>query len=294
MTRHVVVTGSGGMLGADVAAALSRAGYCVTGMARAQADITDRDAVFRFLDAHKPDFVVHTAAMTAVDACEDAVETAMAVNGHAAGFVAAAAAQHNAPIIHISTDYVFDGGKGTPYTEDDPISPLGIYGKSKALGENEAGTNNSKHYILRTSWLFGKNGKNFVRTILGLASQRDELSIVADQMGSPTYTAHLAEAVLKIVNLHFLSDTHHYGIYHISNTGHCSWFDFAQKILELSEIPNVRVQPLSSEEVIRLLNFKAPRPAFSVLDNSKIGMTFGIKLPEWIQALKDYLIISDS
>ena len=289
MTRHVVVTGAGGMLGTDVVAALSRAGHRVTGMTRAQADITDRDAVFRFFDAHRPDFVVHTAAMTAVDACEDAAETAMAVNGRAAGFVAAASAKHNAPILHISTDYVFDGKKDSPYIEDDPINPLGIYGKSKAMGEVEVAAANSNHLILRTAWLYGKNGKNFVRTILGLAAQKNELSVVADQIGSPTYTAHLAGAIAQVVEHCFLEEKPLYGIYHISNSGQCSWFDFAKSILGISGHGHVRVKPITSTDVVRLFNYKATRPAFSVLDNSKLYHVFGISLPDWESAINEYL-----
>lgn len=290
MTRHVIVTGAGGMLGTDVVAALRGAGYRVTGMVRAQADITDRDAVVRFFDEHKPDFVVHTAAMTAVDACEDTVEMAMAVNGRAAGFVAAASAKHNAPIVHISTDYVFDGKKGSPYAENDPINPLGTYGKSKALGEAEVAAANPNHFILRTSWLYGKNGKNFVRTILGLAAQKDELNVVADQVGSPTYTVHLADAIMQIVDHYFSARNSEFGIYHISNAGRCSWFDFAKSILGGSGFGHVRVNPITSDEVVRLFNYKAPRPAFSVLDNSKLRHAYGISLAHWESAISEFLM----
>ena len=277
------------MLGSDLVSILQRAGYHVTAAGREHGDITDEAAMTALMKFTTPDLVVNCAAMTAVDACEDQIEKAMLVNGHGAGTVASAAAAVAAPIIHISTDYVFNGQSTTPYSEDDPMDPLGIYGKSKALGEKLVSELNPAHYILRTSWLYGRNGRNFVDTMLKLSTELDSIQVVSDQIGSPTFTVPLAHAILELIDYHFFNHSLYFGIYHASGNDQCSWYDFARAIFSISENSSIEVIPIDSEQVKALFQYKAPRPCFSVLNNSKLHKVFGISLPHWQTSLKDYL-----
>ena len=269
------------MLATDLIMSLTQAGFDVSGFDLPEVDITDRHAVQRAIDDAKPDLVIHTAAMTAVDACEDAVETAMTVNRDGAGNVAAAAAVIGAPIIHISTDYVFNGRGTRPYLEDDTIDPLGVYGRTKAEGEAAVAAANPAYIICRTSWLYGINGKNFVSTILRMAGERDELTIVNDQVGCPTFTGHLSNA-LAVVSRALLDTSENirpslHGIYHTVNSEQCSWHEFAQTILQAAGITHAegtglpdhsRSPPLNWYECFPISRPRGPLTRYSTLRKS--------------------------
>ena len=261
------------MLGRDVCIAAERAGHEVVVLARADLDVTDAAAVQRVFDAERPDAVVNCAAYTNVDAAEDDEAAATLLNGDAAGYVAAAAPV----VVHVSTDYVFDGTKREPYLESDPVAPIGAYGRSKLAGERAVAEANPRHFIVRTSWLFGGAGKNFVDTMLSVGAARDQLKVVDDQVGCPTYTGHLAEALVELAG----RDTG-YGIYHVSGSGQCSWFEFAREIFRRAPEIDVHVDPCTTEEFPR----PAPRPAYSVLGSERPD---AIELPDWQAGLDAYL-----
>jgi dTDP-4-dehydrorhamnose reductase len=267
----VLVTGAGGMLGRDVVTAAERAGHEVTGAARADLDVTDAAAVCAAVEAGHPDVVVNCAAWTDVDGAEQAEAAATAVNGAGAGNVAAAAPV----VVQPSTDYVFDGLKRTPYVESDPVDPQTAYGRSKLAGERAVRAANERHLIVRTSWLFGVAGRNFVDTMLGLGAERDELRVVADQVGCPTYTAHLATALVG------LAESADYGVHHVAGAGECSWFEFAGAIFDEAGI-EVNVVPCTTAEFPR----PAARPAYSVLGSERRDP---VRLPHWREGLAAYL-----
>jgi dTDP-4-dehydrorhamnose reductase len=272
----LLVTGAGGMLGRDVLAAAERAGHEAVGYARADVDVTDAGAVQRALTAEQPDVVVNCAAYTNVDGAEEDERAATDLNGDAAGELAAAAAAVGAAFVQPSTDYVFDGTKRTPYVESDPTAPQSAYGRSKLAGEHATAAATDRHFIVRTSWLFGVAGKNFPDTMLGLARERDELKVVDDQVGCPTYTGHLAEAIVQLAG----SDA--YGIHHIAGGGGaCSWFEFANEIFRQAEV-DVSTVPCTTDEFPR----PAPRPAYSVLGSERPD---AIRLPDWREGLASYL-----
>jgi dTDP-4-dehydrorhamnose reductase len=264
------------MLGSDVAAVAEQRGHEVIALARAGLDITDAGAVARVVEAAKPDAVINCAAWTDVDGAEADEDGATLLNGAAAGHVAAAAHAAGASVVQPSTDYVFDGRKTTPYVEDDPTAPQSAYGRSKLAGEQAVAGANKRHFIARTSWLFGAAGKNFVDTMIGLGRERDELRVVDDQVGCPTYTAHLAEALVELAE----SDAH--GVHHVAGGGEpCSWFEFAAEIFRRAEI-DVRLSPCTTEEFPR----PAPRPAYSVLGSERTDTP---RLPDWRTGLAAYL-----
>jgi dTDP-4-dehydrorhamnose reductase len=272
----LLVTGAGGMLGRDVLAAAERAGHDVTGFGRADLDVTDASAVRSAFDAERPDAVVNCAAWTDVDGAESDEPAATAVNGAAAGHVAGAAAALGAAVVLPSTDYVFDGTKRTPYVESDATAPQSAYGRSKLAGEHATMAANDRHYVVRTSWLFGVAGRNFVDTMLGLGRDRDELKVVHDQVGCPTYTGHLAAALVRLA----AGDGEH-GVHHVAGAGECSWFEFATEIFRQADI-DVRTLPCTTEEFPR----PAPRPAYSVLGSERPD---AIRLPDWREGLASYL-----
>lgn len=253
---RTVVVGAGGMLGQVVEADVS--------LTRAQLDVTDRDAVRAVLDPD--DLVINCAAWTDVDGAEEHEEEALRINGDGARNVAEAAGR----VVYVSTDYVFDGTKHEPYVESDPVNPLSAYGRTKLAGERATAEANPRHHIVRTSWLFGPGGPNFVETILRLARERDTLRVVDDQIGKPTYTAHLAPELLE------LAERDDFGIHHRAGGGQCSWFEFAREIVERSGL-DCAVEPCTTEEFPR----PAPRPANSVLA--------GGDLPAWREGLEAYL-----
>jgi dTDP-4-dehydrorhamnose reductase len=256
------------MLGSDVAAPGAIA------LSHAELDVTDAGAVARAFEEARPDAVIHCAAWTDVDGAEAEEEAATLLNGRAAGIVAAAARAVGAAVVYPSTDYVFDGASERPYVESDPVAPQSAYGRSKLAGEQAVAAANERHFIVRTSWLFGTGGKNFVDTMLGLG--RDEVRVVDDQVGRPTYTGHLATALVE------LAETDAYGIHHIAGGGEpCSWFEFAKAIFSEAEL-DVRVVPCSTDEFPR----PAQRPAYSVLDSERPE---AIRLPDWRSGLGAYL-----
>ena len=266
----VLVTGAGGMLGSD----LVRDG--VLGLTRADLDVTDADAVARAFADFQPDVVINCAAWTDVDGAESGEEAATELNGRAAGIVAAAAREVGAAVVYPSTDYVFDGAGARPYVESDPVGPQSAYGRSKLAGEEAVAAANERHFIVRTSWLFGTHGRNFVDTMLELGRDRDELKVVDDPVGRPTYTGDLADALLELAR----SDA--YGIHHIAGGGEpCSWYDFAATIFDQASL-SVRLVPCTTEEFPR----PAPRPAYSVLDSERRD---AIRLPDWRSGLGAYL-----
>jgi dTDP-4-dehydrorhamnose reductase len=272
----LLVTGAGGMLGRHVATAAERDGHDVVALARGDLDVTDAQAVWRAFDAERPAAVVNCAAYTDVDGAEADEEAATFLNGTGAGNVAAAAAAVGAAVIHPSTDYVFDGSQRSPYVESDPTGPRSAYGRSKLAGEHAVARGSDRHFIVRTSWLFGAGGKNFVDTMLGLGRDREDLKVVDDQVGRPTYAGHLASALVG------LAESDAYGVHHLAGDGAaCSWFDFATEIFRQAEL-DVRLMPCTTDEFPR----PAPRPAYSVLGSERRDP---IRLPDWREGLAAYL-----
>jgi dTDP-4-dehydrorhamnose reductase len=263
------------MLGRAVVRAAQLANHEVTALERAALDVTDPEAATAAAQEHRPDAVVNCAAWTDVDGAEDAPEEAARVNAIGARNVAAAAAAVGATIVQPSTDYVFDGTSERPYVESDETDPLSAYGRSKLTGEIEAAAANPRHFVVRTSWLFGAGGRNFVETMLGLAESSHEVLVVRDQVGSPTYTSHLAEGLLR------LAATDAYGLHHMSAAGRCSWYEFAQAVFAGAGV-DCRVLSTTTAEFPR----PAVRPAFSVLETE---WPDAIRLPDWHDGLSAYL-----
>jgi|SRR5215213_4794228 dTDP-4-dehydrorhamnose reductase len=257
---RTVVVGAGGMLGQDVA----RISPGAVGYTHAQLDVTDRDAVGEAIG--RDDLVINCAAWTDVDRAEEHEHEALRINRDGARNVAEAAGA----VLYVSSDYVFDGAKREPYLESDPVNPLSAYGRTKLAGERATAEANPRHFIVRSSWLFGAAGKNFVETMLGLGP---EVRVVDDQVGSPTFTGHLAEALAA------LAQGDDYGIHHMAASGSCSWFEFAREIFARTGSDTV-VQPCATSEFPR----PAPRPAYSVL-----GSEHGHRLPSWQDGLDAYL-----
>lgn len=272
---RILITGAGGMLGCDLRRAAGRAGHDVVALARADLDIADGPAVARTIAGAHPDVVVNCAAWTNVDAAESHADAALAVNGTGAGHVAGAAVAAGAWTLHVSTDYVFDGAKTAPYVESDPVGPVSAYGASKLAGERAvAGAAPDRHTIVRSSWLFGAHGRCFPQTILRLAAERDELTVVSDQVGCPTFTGHLASALVA------LAEAPVPGVLHVAGSGSCSWYEFAAAIVAAAET-DCAVRPIATEQYPT----PARRPANSVLRSERDAP----RLPEWEQGLRDYL-----
>jgi dTDP-4-dehydrorhamnose reductase len=272
----LLVTGGAGMLGQAVATAATRLGHEVVALSRAELDVTDADHVRRVIAAAEPRAIVNCAAWTDVDAAETAEATATAVNGAGAGNVARAAAETGARVVHISTDYVFDGTKTTPWVESDPAGPIDAYGRSKLVGEQEVAAASGEHAIVRTAWLFGAGGRNFVDTMLALGDERDEVSVVTDQVGSPTWTGHLAEAVIELAERR--GDV---GVFHAAGAGACSWYELAVEVFDRAGV-RCRVLPTTAERFARA----ARRPAYSVLATERDAAPI---LPPWQQGVAAYL-----
>lgn len=273
----IMITGANGQLGRELSEWTTETAEII-GFGRHELDITSLPACRNLFALHQPDVVIHCAAYTAVDKAESEPDEAFRVNAAATRNVAIAAREVGAKLCYISTDYVFDGTGTTPYNEYDQTNPLTVYGKSKFAGEQLVQTLHDRYYIVRTSWVFGKNGNNFVKTMLKLAVDRDQLKVVADQIGSPTYTYDLAEFLLELVH------TDYYGIYHASNSGTCSWYDFAQAIFEESG-SKIILEPCTTAEFPR----PAPRPAYSVMDHSAMRSNGFNVLRPWREALNHYL-----
>ncbi len=240
-------------------------------------DITDEKAVERFVQAKRPNILINCAAMTNVDGCETALETAMKVNAIGPRNLSRSCKKVNAKIVHISTDYVFDGEKNIPYCEWDMCAPQSIYGKSKYLGEVYTREQNPKYFIIRTSWLYGKYGSNFVKTMMKLGKTKDEIKVVNDQRGNPTNANDLAHHILEIAL------TEQYGIYHCTGEGECSWFEFAQEVMNHFNL-NCKVKPCTSDEFPSTVK----RPKFSSLNNLMLNVTVGNEMRNWKEALSSF------
>jgi dTDP-4-dehydrorhamnose reductase len=272
---RVLVTGAAGMLGGDVVSACVERRHEVVPLVRAELDITDPQAVDRALAHHHPDAVLNCAAWSDVDGAEDDERGAMRVNDEGAAVLASAAESVGAKIVYPSSDYVFDGSRRRPYLESDMPSPLSAYGRSKQAGETSVAVANPRHFIVRSSWLFGLGGRNFVETMLRLGSEQSEVLVVSDQVGRPTYTRHLAEALVA------LAEGKSFGIHHITGGGSCSWYEFAQEIFDQAGVES-RVMSATTDMLAR----RASRPAYSVLGSERRG---AIELPHWRMGLAAYL-----
>jgi dTDP-4-dehydrorhamnose reductase len=263
------------MLGQDVVRAAEFVNHEVIALTHAELDVTDRAATRTVVRGVRPHAVVNCAAYTSVDGAEEARDEAMLVNDAAAGQVAAAAAEVGAAIVYPSTDYVFDGERREPYLESDPTKPLSVYGESKLAGEHATAAANPRHYVVRSSWLFGAHGPNFVETMLALGRESGQVVVVRDQVGCPTYTGHLADAVVRLL------DREDFGLHHIAGGGECSWYEFALEIFSQAGIDCTTLS-CATEEFPR----PAKRPAYSVLGTER---EYPIELPDWREGLRSYL-----
>ena len=273
----ILIVGAQGMLGSDLMETLNHTRQ-VIGVDIEECDITDQKETRNTLLRTKPSWVINAAAYTQVDQCETNSEQAYKVNAEAVSNLALACKEINTKLLHVSTDYVFDGKTKNPYREEDPVNPLSVYGNSKCRGEATVQDLLDDFTIVRTGGLYGKRGVNFVNTIVKMAQERDELRVVNDQWMSPTCTVDLSKAIGTLVQLSSQ------GIFHIVNSGFCTWYEFACKIVAITDSP-CRVVPISSDELGR----PAPRPAFAVLNCSKYSKVTGMKLRPWEEALTDYL-----
>ncbi|MDR1839419.1 MAG: dTDP-4-dehydrorhamnose reductase [Treponema sp.] len=277
------LTGSKGMLGTEIALLLEKTGLPFVGTDR-ELDITDLEAQKFFVNNKSIKWIINCAAYTAVDKAEDDIEACRRLNILGAGNIASCAKNIGASLIHISTDYVFNGKGNRPYNEEDTTDPTGVYGLSKRDGELVVLKNNPNSYIIRTAWLYGKYGNNFVHTMLRLMNEREEVKVVDDQRGSPTWTHDLASVVLAVIGKDFP-----FGVYHYTNEGNITWFDFAKEIYRLGReygrvTKECTVTPCTSAE----FPAKVKRPAYSVLDKSKIKAALGINIPAWDRSLKEF------
>ena len=288
-TMRILVAGAQGQLArALLGQAQGRSGFDVVALGRPQLDLLDKASISRAIDAARPDLVVNAAAYTAVDKAETDAAAAFAINRDGAGALAAAARACGTPILHISTDFVFDGTKAEPYVETDRANPIGVYARSKLAGEAAVAAANPRHLILRTAWLFAPYGQNFLRTILRLARERSQLRVVSDQWGNPTYAPHLADAILAIATRLGGSrgEASAWGVYHAAASGETTWAGFAAAIVAAGArlgVPRIPVIPITTPEY----PLPAKRPANSRLDCSKLERTFGVRLPPWQQGVAE-------
>jgi len=288
--RKIVIIGANGMLARKVIEAADPAAKVIR-LDLPDFDITDRVAVLHKIEQLRPDVVINCAAYTQVDKCETEESLAFRVNGEGPGFLAEAAKECDAVLVHISTDYVFAGDSGTPYREDDPVGPLSVYGRSKLKGERSIiASGLLRYFILRTSWLYGPGGPNFVETVLRLATEREELRIVSDQVGSPTYTGDLARAIFALLQKTDDGGGSLYGIYHFSGAGSCSWYDFASVIVTRAQAAGI---PLKVKTITPITTADYPlpaiRPAYSVFNKSKYQTAVAANIPQWQKSLQIYL-----
>lgn len=274
----ILVTGANGQLGNEMQV-LARENlqhtYFFTDVQ--ELDICDEQAVYAYVSEHKIDIIVNCAAYTAVDKAEDNVELCDKLNNIAPGYLARAAQANGAAMIQVSTDYVFDGTAHIPYTEEEPTCPASVYGSTKLAGEQNVMDHCEKAMVIRTAWLYSIYGNNFVKTMIRLGQERDSLGVIFDQIGTPTYANDLAQAIFAAINKGVVR-----GIYHFSDEGVCSWYDFTVAIHRLAGIASCKVKPLHTADYPA----KAPRPHYSVLDKTKIKDTFGIEIPHWEESLK--------
>jgi len=277
--KKILITGANGQLGSALNILFSHQAdrFGIINAGHKDLDITDFLKVQEYLRKTIPDYLINCAAYTAVDKAESEQNRAFDINEDGARNLAKASAALNIPIIHISTDFVFDGSSSTPLSEEDLCRPINVYGQSKYEGEKAVQAENDKHFIIRTSWLYSNFGSNFLKSISKLAKEKSSLNIVFDQIGTPTFANDLAEAIVKIID----SNASDYGIYHYSNEGVASWYDFAKELIELQGI-QCDVRPILTSQYPT----PAKRPAYSVLNKAKIKSTFGIDIPYWKESLR--------
>ena len=280
--KKIVLIGKNGQLASSILSVNSNRKFNLHAFSKEELDVTDYLKVEKFFFKIRPSIVINSSAYTLVDKAEEEIDRAFLINSEVPFFLSKICSEIKASLIHISTDYVFDGKKNLPYLEDDKISPIGIYGKSKAFGEINIRDNLKNHIIIRTSWLYSEFGSNFVKSMLRLGKEREVLNIVSDQFGSPTYAIDLACAIFDIAEK-IQNNTAKWGTYHFSNGGNISWYTFAKKIFEIVKNDNIKINSISSKEY----KTACERPKFSVLDNSKIFKNFGIKQKDWVLSLTD-------
>lgn len=277
--KNILVTGANGQLGNEMrllAEVNKEYTYFFTDVA--ELDICDEQVVMNFVTAHQIDIIVNCAAYTAVDKAEDNQELCDKLNHVAPGYLAKAIQTRGGYLVQVSTDYVFDGTAHVPYTEEQPTCPDSVYGTTKLAGEQEAMKYCANTMIIRTAWLYSTFGNNFVKTMLRLGREKDSLGVIFDQIGTPTYARDLAVAIFAAIHKGIIP-----GIYHFSNEGVCSWYDFTQMIHHLADIKTCKLRPLHTEEYPT----KAKRPHYSVLDKTKIKDIYGIEIPYWVDSLKE-------
>lgn len=277
--KNILITGANGQLGNEMrllAEVNKEYTYFFTDVA--ELDICDEQAVMNFVTDHQIDIIVNCAAYTAVDKAEDDRELCDKLNHFAPGYLAKAIQSRGGYLVQVSTDYVFDGTAHIPYTEEQPTCPDSVYGMTKLAGEQEAMKYCSNTMIIRTAWLYSTFGNNFVKTMIRLGKEKEALGVIFDQIGTPTYARDLAVAIFAAINKGIVP-----GIYHYSNEGVCSWYDFTQMIHHLAGIGTCKLRPLHTEEYPT----KANRPHYSVLDKTKIKETYGIEIPYWVDSLKE-------
>lgn len=280
----ILVTGVKGQLGFDCVRILKERGYRnVLGIDKDELDITDEEAVNRFVLEYKPDVIMHNAAWTAVDKAEEMPDLVYKVNALGPKYIAAAANKVGAKMFYISTDYVFDGEGTVPFEVDSPKDGLSIYGKTKSQGEDFVISETNKYFIIRISWAFGFNGNNYIKTMLKLSRIKDELNIVCDQIGSPTYTFDLANLMADMM------ETDKFGVYNATNEGFCSWYDFTKYIYKAKGITNVKVNPITTEEYLKINPNQAKRPLNSRMSKSSLTKAGFNLLPKWEDAVDRYL-----
>lgn len=268
----IILFGSNGMLGSDLAKIFDE--QDLYKFSKAQADITSKESVFDKISSIRPNVVINAAAYTDVDKSETDRKEAMLVNATAIKYLALACKKYNCHLVHFSTDYIFNGASKKGYKENSKSSPINFYGKSKLTGEKHLQNSWKKYYIVRTQWLYGHNGKNFVESVIRFSEEKKQINVVDDQFGSPTYTKDIAKMVKILIS------NYNYGIYHITNSGICSWFEFAKFIIK-SMKSYAKIVPIKSKELNRI----AKRPKYSILLNTK----FRYKARNWKDALKDYI-----
>ena len=291
MTK-ILLTGINGQVGHALLPKLSH--YQVVALSRHELDLSNQDEIRRIVREIKPNLIINPAAYTAVDKAESEPELAYAINAQAPQILAEEAARLGAALIHFSTDYVYDGAKISPYVETDAVNPVGVYAKSKLAGEAAIRALGPPHLILRTSWVYGAYGKNFLKTILRLAAERDSLRVVADQIGAPTSSESIADALVDLIQKWQPAQENQSGIYHLTNAGSTAWHGFACEIIkEYNELGIAPALKTSMENIaaISTADYPTPaaRPANSGLDNTKLKQTFGIELPTWQQALQQVM-----
>lgn len=282
--KKILITGGDGQLGRSLKQRIKDkplVNYSFVFTDIQELDVLDEMFVKTYFFSNRFDYVINCAAYTAVDKAESEIEMAEKLNADAVKYLARASASQKATFIHISTDYVFSGEESTPRKEDDPVAPLGIYGQTKLNGEVFAQYYNPKTYIIRTSWLYSPYGVNFVKTMLKLFKEKDEINVIKDQIGSPTNALDLADAILTIIE----NDIGAYGIYNYSNEGECSWYQFSEEIKKINK-SKIKINPILTSDYLT----SAKRPRYSLLDKTKIKNTFGISIPDWKDSLKGMFI----